>query len=289
MRCFALVLLLIVSTFGCSTEPARLKVLSYNIHHGEGVDGKFALPRIAAVIDASGAQVTALQEVDDKTQRAGGIDQAGELGRLTKTDSRFAKAMGFSGGGYGEAALSSLTILESRTIPLPADKGFEPRSAVAIKIQPKGMPAVWFVGTHLDHTRNDRQRLLQVDALIAALSPNGVDPIVLVGDMNAQPGSEPMQRLLHHFEDASRANPQPTYPVDEPRIRIDWVLTHPKGAWATVASRVIDERVASDHLPLFVELQWLGVRADEDAAGRRPDTIERLSRDLHRQDDRPGR
>lgn len=289
MRVLWIALLLLAPAVGCAAEPARLNVLSYNIHHGEGTDGKFDLPRIAAVIKASGAQVTALQEVDEKTKRAGGVDQASELGKLTKTASRFAKAMDYSGGGYGEAALSSLPILESKTIPLPADEGYEPRSAVAIRIQPKGMPPVWFVGTHLDHTPKDRQRLLQVDALLKALSPNGVDPVILVGDMNAQPGSEPMRRLLEHFEDASRANPKPTYPVVEPNIRIDWVLTHPKGAWRTVESRVIDERIASDHRPLYVELEWLGVRADEQTNAGRPDTIERLSRDLHRQDDRPGR
>ncbi len=137
MRRILLTLVLLAPSVGCAAEPARLRVLSYNIHHGQGEDGKFDLPRIAEVIKASGAQVTALQEVDDKTKRAGGVDQADELGKLTKTASRFAKAMDYSGGGYGEAALSALPILESKTIPLPADEGYEPRSAVAVKMPPR--------------------------------------------------------------------------------------------------------------------------------------------------------
>ena len=44
-----LVLLLVAST-AAAAEPLRLRVLSYNIHHAEGVDGKLDLPRIAAVI-----------------------------------------------------------------------------------------------------------------------------------------------------------------------------------------------------------------------------------------------
>ncbi|MGA1487756.1 MAG: endonuclease/exonuclease/phosphatase family protein, partial [Planctomycetota bacterium] len=35
--------------------PLRIKVLSYNIHHGRGADGRIDLPRIAAVIERSGA------------------------------------------------------------------------------------------------------------------------------------------------------------------------------------------------------------------------------------------
>ena len=60
-----------------------MRILTYNIHHGEGLDGRIDLPRIAAVIAAQRPDLVALQEVDRNARRSGGVDQAAELGRLT--------------------------------------------------------------------------------------------------------------------------------------------------------------------------------------------------------------
>src|SRR5690606_78873 len=67
-----------------SPKPLRLRVLSYNIHHGEGIDGKLDLERIAKVILAVKPDLVAVQEVDQNTERADKIDQPAELARLTK-------------------------------------------------------------------------------------------------------------------------------------------------------------------------------------------------------------
>ena len=54
-------------------EPL-LRVLTYNIHHGEGTDGVFDYQRLARVINELEPDVVALQEVDNKTRRAAGVD-----------------------------------------------------------------------------------------------------------------------------------------------------------------------------------------------------------------------
>ena len=41
-----------------------LRIITYNIHHGEGIDDVYDLDRIAAVIRDSGADIATLQEVD---------------------------------------------------------------------------------------------------------------------------------------------------------------------------------------------------------------------------------
>ena len=45
-------------------EPLRIRVLSYNIHHGEGQDFIVDLERIARLINSVEPDVVALQEVD---------------------------------------------------------------------------------------------------------------------------------------------------------------------------------------------------------------------------------
>jgi endonuclease/exonuclease/phosphatase family metal-dependent hydrolase len=76
-------------------EPTtvQVRVLSYNIHHGAGTDGELDLPRIANVIRRLKPDLVALQEVDKKTQRSRGVDQAAELGRLTGMHAVFGKAI----------------------------------------------------------------------------------------------------------------------------------------------------------------------------------------------------
>ena len=59
---------------GCNSPditPVVLRVMTYNIHHAEGLDGKVDLERIANVIRQSNADVIALQEVDKNTGQIG--------------------------------------------------------------------------------------------------------------------------------------------------------------------------------------------------------------------------
>lgn len=95
----------IVPRAAASPTPA-IRILTYNIHHGEGSDGVFDLPRLARVIASADPDLVALQEVDEKTERSGGVSQVSELGRLTGLRPVFGEAMPFDSGGYGVAVLS---------------------------------------------------------------------------------------------------------------------------------------------------------------------------------------
>ena len=54
-----------------AAEPLTIRVLSYNIHHGEGVDGVLDLARIGGVIKSVKPDLVALQEVDRNASRSG--------------------------------------------------------------------------------------------------------------------------------------------------------------------------------------------------------------------------
>jgi len=65
-------------------EQARtFRMMTFNIHHGEGVDGRIDLERIAAVIRDERADIVALQEVDKGVERTARRDLAEELSKLT--------------------------------------------------------------------------------------------------------------------------------------------------------------------------------------------------------------
>ncbi len=235
-----------------------LKVLTYNIHHGEGVDGKLDLARIAKVITDAGADLVALQEVDQKTTRTGGVDQAAEIARLTGLKFAYGKAIDYQGGAYGQALLSRwpLENFEVHLLPNPQStpaKVIEQRIAISAMVKPPGMEAFRFVGTHLDATRDDTARWEQANQLIALFTKN-TGPTILVGDLNSRPETRAMKALFAGFRDASAAKPEFTIPAGKPTGRIDYVLLYPEGAWTARSSQVIPEAVASDHRPVLVEV-----------------------------------
>ena len=250
--------LLVLST-GCRSgapdpdAPKTLRVLTYNIHHGEGMDGQFDYERLASVIQSVSPDLVALQEVDRATGRSSGIDQAAVLGELTGMNYHFAQAMPFSGGGYGEAVLSRFPIDYSWTVPLSCEPGQEPRAVAVVKVRPWGDagPAIVFGGTHLCH-QSDETRLNQAREINAAF-PEVHQRAILCGDLNFTTRADAYNELARRWTDTALlfGNPQPTIPAHNPRARIDYVFTRPVGAWHIVEVRVLDEKVASDHAPVF--------------------------------------
>lgn len=243
--------------FAAEPEVPVLRVLTYNIHHGEGVDGKLDLTRIAAIIASSRADVVALQEVDQKTTRTKGIDQAAEIAQLAGLQVAYGKAMDYQGGAYGQALLSRWPLAEVTVHALPNPGKVEPRIAVSAVIRPPGKPAFRFVGTHLDATRDDTARWQQAERLLE-LFGKGDLPVILTGDFNSRPDTRTMKALFGTFADAAAAHPEFTIPSKKPTGRIDYVLTRP--VWRVVSSTVLNEPIASDHRPLLVELDAAGPR-----------------------------
>lgn len=231
--------------------PAQdtLRVLSYNIRHGAGMDDSVDLRRAAAVIRAQRPDVVLLQEVDFGTTRTGGVDQARALAELTGLPHHaFGRFMDYRGGAYGMAALSAAPILDSVTHVLP--DGEEPRSALAVRIRPRpGMPELVFVGIHF--YRTEPERLAQAARLVEALGGEAA-PVFLVGDFNSQPGTAVMDLLARHFHMPSKPeDARFTFPADEPAREIDYVLYRPAGRFRLLEYRVVDERRASDHRPVL--------------------------------------
>lgn len=237
--------------------PKQLRVLTYNIHHGEGMDDQFDYERLAAVIMSVDPDLVALQEVDRGTGRASGVDQPAVLGELTGMHPYFAEAMPYDGGSYGEAVLTRYPVLEAWTVPLSCEQGQEPRAVAAVRLRPWGDngPEVVFAGTHLCH-QSASTRLQQAREINDAF-PAIHGRAIIAGDFNFTPDAVAYNEMARRWTDTALlfGDPQPTIPATHPRARIDYVFTRPAGAWRIVEVRVIDEQVASDHTPVLVVLE----------------------------------
>jgi endonuclease/exonuclease/phosphatase family metal-dependent hydrolase len=258
-RTFLLVILACAASFasGWAAEPIRVRVLTYNIHHGEGTDGKIDLVRTAEVIKRLKPDLVALQEVDKATTRSHGVDQAAELGKLTGMHVAFGKAMDFAGGQYGEAILSRYPLAEVQIHDLPFTEGCEPRCALAARVRlGEDGPEIVFAGTHLDHAKASL-RLCQAQKLNPVLAATNTLPTILAGDFNDVPDSPAIKVLQPHWTDATAGQLDPTWPSDHPRLKIDYVFFRPADGWHVVEKQVINDSVASDHRPLLVVLEWV--------------------------------
>lgn len=244
-----------VGNRGADGDPAltdTLRVLAYNIHHGEGMDSVLDLHRIAALIREVDPDLVAVQEVDSVTTRTGGVDQAAELGRLTEMEPRYGRFMPYQGGAYGMALLSRWPISQAVNVRLP--EGAEPRSAMSVVvISPKSGRALRFVGIHFYRTAEER--MAQAEALDRALA-GGDTATILAGDFNSTPGSAVMARLSDSWSVVPKGEDHFTFPSYGPDREIDFVLFRPADAFEVISQRLIDEPLASDHRPVVVDLAW---------------------------------
>lgn len=262
MRRVLIPLLLLVPLAACqpsgtslpAPEAGTLRVVSYNIRHGRGMDSTVDLERTAAVLRALRPDVVGLQEVDNRVTRTGSVDQAERLGRLLGMHHAFGKFMDYQGGQYGMAILSRFPVGAVREVPLP--EGNEPRVALAVEVRPPGMAPVVVVNVHFDWVAADRFRFAQATALTRFLA-SLPGPWLLVGDFNDVPGSRTLALFQRRADQARkpRAN-RFTFPSPAPEKEIDYIFGGPRGRWTLDTARVVAETAASDHRPVVAEVRF---------------------------------
>ncbi len=252
MKRFALFLLVFLSCVAGQDVVAQLKkdnnsvrVMSYNVRNGKGLDNVTDYSRIAEVILGNQPDVVALQELDSVTNRSGGKDVLNEIARLTNMHATYAPAITYDGGKYGIGMLSKQPPLSVKRYALPGRE--EARALLLLEFED-----CIYGCTHLSLTEEDRMLSLEIMQNIAREANK---PLVLAGDLNARPDSDFIQSLQKNFTLLS-ASDQFTFPADTPNQTIDYIFSAntPDYVVRSVAGSVIEEPVASDHRPLWVDL-----------------------------------
>lgn len=230
--------------------PAPLRIMTFNIHHGEGLDGRLDVERIAQVIRDARADIVGLQEVDRGVGRTDQRDLLKELSDLTGLRYAFGKNIDLEGGDYGNALLSRFPIVSEGNRALEPIGGGEQRGVLQTVIDVTGR-RVLVLTTHFDHRRDSAQRPRSAAQMVDMVAQWGDGPVVMLGDFNDVPGSAAHATLTSVAIDAWAAvgdGDGYTIPVKAPTRRIDWVLL--RGLEPQEAQVIYTE--ASDHLPLLI-------------------------------------
>ena len=243
------------STVATLANAHTIRVMTYNIHVGVGMDKKLDLARIAGVINAQHPDLVGLQEVDRGVERTQRIDEIAEIARMTKMDYAFAFNLRYQGGQYGVAILSRLPIMATDHRLYKNTREAERRGFIRAEVQVHGR-TLNFVTTHLDYQYEDG-RVFETEQLLAALK-DVKGPLILVGDFNDVPAGGAYKLVSDRFNDAwidrGLTDPGYSYPADKPAKRIDYIFMRRSDAIRTKRAWTVNT-LASDHVPVVADLE----------------------------------
>ncbi len=268
----------------------RVRVMTYNVHACIGMDDELSLGRIARVIEQSDADVIALQELDVRRNRTGGIDQVQLLARILQMDHVFYPAIREAHEMYGDAILSRFPLRTIKADRLPGLKSrpdLEPRGAVWCEVDLDGQ-TIQIVNSHFGLNRFEQleqAKAIFSDQWIGDLDPTV--PLVVCGDFNARPKSVAYEYMRKRMRDVQHAvaghKPRATWLSGTPFNRIDHIFVSPSLRVEKVEVRNTTlTRVASDHLPLVADILLPTSEPDKAPAASVKGEHERIEPDRER-------
>ena len=234
--------------------PLQVRLLTWNVHGCVGRDGVCDPDRVASVLEASQPDISALQEIDNRTTRDA-RDPFSYFGKLFGWTSVAARTLAARDGHYGHIVLSRWPIESLGEIDLSV-RWREPRKAIVGAVtSPAGRLIV--IAAHLGLLPFERRR--QFARLTERIASIPERPIVVLGDFNDFPGRGLAERSL-----CPPLKPTPeiaTYPSRLPLLPLDRIWFTGPLELTTIAT-LRDAGRYSDHLPLLASLCW---PAGEDA------------------------
>ena len=230
-----------------------LRVMTYNIHVGVGMDKKLDLQRIANVIRYEKPDLVGLQEVDRGVKRTEGKDEIAELAVLTRMHYAFAHNLDYQGGQYGVAILSRFPIQSIVHRKFANTRESERRGMLQVEVN-TGKRMLTFVTTHLDYQYSDG-RLFEAKQLLELLA-DVKGPLIVVGDFNDEPSGSTYKLISGGFEDAWLRSQSAglSYPADKPVKRIDYIFTRSRDRFRVKRAWIVNT-LASDHLPVVADIE----------------------------------
>lgn len=257
-----------------ASAQGPIRVLTYNIHHGEGTDGIVDLDRIVSVIKEARADVVCLQEVDRNLPRTAKADFPAVLSEKLGMQVVFGMNYAFDGGEYGTATLTRLPLVEHENTPLPGPEGREPRGCLRTRVK-VGDELVDVFNTHLGLESEERKE--QVNRIMTLL---GKLPVILAGDLNECVGDAAVSHLLTRLEDTlAEGEKGGTLLSGKAGKRIDFILVDQSiEAVSAGVMKTAQTKVASDHLPYCAEVRVRGGIGKTAEQGIRDNEDERVDK-----------
>lgn len=240
---FCLVCLLVSTGLYASTQGSDLRVMSYNVRNGIGMDGKQDFQRVAEVIAKVNPDVMAVQELDSMTRRSKNTYVLEQIARSVKMNYVYGPAIKYDGGKYGIGLLSKEKPLHVKTVALPGRE--EARALLVVEFE-----SYVFLATHLSLTEADQ--LASVELILKEAAQAG-KPVLMAGDMNSIPSSPVQTALRKDFEVFTDG----TWKTCNGEC-IDFIYGYKDGKtkFSVLQRRLVEDHMASDHCPVWIDIRF---------------------------------
>lgn len=231
-----------------------MRIVSWNVRGGLGMDNVRAIGRVAEILRELAPDIVCLQEIHRRLRFSGLVDQPAQLAAALGMQPVFHGASRLWPGDYGNMILTSYPVDNVRQVVLENSgerhkrphMAWERRGYLAADITtPLGVIRV--ATTHWSLDAGDRLASAGLIAWQAAISKV---PVVLTGDLNTQPGTPELATLLGQAGLVDGGNGLLTYPSDTPKARIDFILTTARLDAPALSTHATE---ASDHLPVIAD------------------------------------
>ncbi|MFI3239650.1 MAG: endonuclease/exonuclease/phosphatase family protein [Bacteroidales bacterium] len=242
--------LLVLLVLNSCDSGQQYRIMTYNVKCARGMDNVLDYDRTAKVIADINPDIVALQELDSMTTRSGETITGEELADRVGMHFTFAKAIDFGGGGYGVGVFSKEQPIRNEKFPLPG--GDEPRVLLLLEFE-----RYFLLATHFSLHQQDRVE--SVNTILELLAILKDKPTILCGDLNAEPDNEIIAQLNTQCKLLSDTTIN-TFPADTPNRVLDYIYGYnaniPKTNFTLHNSVVVDEPLASDHRPVYIDVKF---------------------------------
>ncbi|MBI5566940.1 MAG: endonuclease/exonuclease/phosphatase family protein [Chloroflexi bacterium] len=234
-----------------TTGQLPIRIMSYNLHSGFDVTGRFNLEGAAQAIELEQADVIGLQEISRGWVLDGSIDMLTWLSQrlnLPYVWGSTADPM------WGNAILSRYPIKDVQYLAMPNNDVVRPARGYLVATIEVGDGSISLIVTHLHHVGSDSAlRVPQVQAVLGTWARRA--GTVLLGDLNATPDAPEMQLLreaglIDAFTEAGKGDGF-TYASNRPFQRIDYIY---HSADLSSQSFEVNPGLASDHRGIAVTI-----------------------------------
>ena len=232
-----------------------IRVVTYNVHRGRGLDGRTKPDRIAAVLQDIDADVVALQEVVGAGPRHGGHAEA--FGAALGMGWVMAPTRHLWSHQFGNVVLSRFPITHHVRYNL-SWKTCEPRGCMRVDLAIDDELTLHLYNAHFGTAILERR--VQAERLAGIVSDRRVTgPKIVLGDFNEWsrgPASALLSERLNGIDLAAHLRRRRTYPGVFPLVHLDHIYY--QGRVEVEKVELVRSRralIASDHLPLVATLR----------------------------------
>ncbi|WP_408007688.1 endonuclease/exonuclease/phosphatase family protein [Pseudalkalibacillus sp. A8] len=243
----------------------ELKIMTFNIRHGKGMDKNHNLQRISQVLKNSKADIIGLNEVDKEfSKRSEFVDQAEWIAKDLNMGYVFGPSITRRGKKegdirqYGSAILTRFPIITSDNYPFDfLPRIVEDRSLLKVIVEIEKREVAIYI-THLSFAPFLHSK--QTEFILERVTQD-VKPSVIMGDWNMKPYSSSWKLVTEQLKDTweeqqGNGGSGYTFPSRRPRMKLDYIFMN--DFFEVLEAKVVETNSkASDHLPLSTTLRLL--------------------------------